>query len=82
LPEAERLQAALHGGENYELLFAASATVKMPRTIAGVAITPIGRLMRRKDGAALVTAIDVDGERRPLEAGGWEHFASTSGRGK
>ena len=42
------LQAALHGGEDYELLFAESASVPMPVSLAGVPITRIGTLTRRE----------------------------------
>jgi thiamine-monophosphate kinase len=76
LSGAERRKTVLHGGEDYELLFAAPAAVKMPRMIAGVAITPIGRFVRRKAGASLMTLVGTDGMRTPLEAAGWEHFSS------
>jgi thiamine-monophosphate kinase len=65
------LDFALNGGEDYELLFAAPATVKMPRTLAGVPITRIGRLVR---GSA-ISLIDPTGRRRPLKPAGWEHFS-------
>ena len=44
------LQAALHGGEDYELLFSAPASVPMPSSLAGVPITRIGSLTRRRSG--------------------------------
>jgi len=62
---------ALNGGEDYELLFAASPGVHMPRSIAGVRITRIGSLVR---GSA-VTMMDSAGRGTPLKPGGWEHFA-------
>jgi thiamine-monophosphate kinase len=61
----------LHGGEDYELLFAAPASVKMPRSVSGVRVTRIGRLVR---GAGVVL-VDGAGLRKPLEARGWEHFS-------
>ena len=68
---------ALHGGEDYELLFTAPADARVPRKISGVAVTRIGRMMRRRD-IVLVT----DGRRRALEARGWEHFkAGNEGAG-
>ena len=72
LPIAARatLEQALHGGEDYELLFAAPASVKMPGRVAGVPVTCIGRLVR-ETGAGVV---GVDGRRQVLEAKGWEHF--------
>jgi thiamine-monophosphate kinase len=65
------LQLALHGGEDYELLFAAPASVEMPRSLAGVKVTRIGRLV---PGNA-VSLLDSQGRRTVLAAGGWEHFA-------
>jgi thiamine-monophosphate kinase len=64
------LELALNGGEDYELLFAAGAGVKVPRNLAGVAITRIGRLVR---GNAVIL-VRANGRREGLEAGGWEHF--------
>jgi thiamine-monophosphate kinase len=64
-------ELALNGGEDYELLFSASAGVKMPRRLAGVAITRIGKFVRGSE----VWIDDAAGKRRRLEAGGWEHFA-------
>jgi thiamine-monophosphate kinase len=69
----QALNLALNGGEDYELLFAAPAGVGMPRSIAGVAVTRIGRLVR---GGA-ITLIDREGRRRALMPGGWEHFGKT-----
>jgi thiamine-monophosphate kinase len=65
------LDLALHGGEDYELLFAAPATVRMPRSVAGVRITRIGSLVRGKT----VSLVDSSGRRGPLKPGGWEHFS-------
>jgi thiamine-monophosphate kinase len=64
------LALALNGGEDYELLFAAPASTRIPRTIAGVSIARVGTLTRSK-GIALV---DPQGRRKPLVAAGWEHF--------
>jgi thiamine-monophosphate kinase len=63
---------ALHGGEDYELLFAAPPSVRMPRTVAGVTLTRIGTLTL----GTTVFITDSAGRRRPLKPGGWEHFTS------
>ena len=42
----------------------------MPRTVAGVPITRIGRLT---PGPA-ITILDAAGRQRPLKPGGWQHF--------
>lgn len=70
-----RLDLALNGGEDYELLFAVNPHTRMPARIADVPVTRIGRFVPRGKGA-LVTAIDSDGSRSPLEPGGWQHFVS------
>ena len=67
---ARALELALNGGEDYELLFSAGADVKVPRSVAGVAITRIGRLARGRG----VTLIRVDERREVLRPRGWEHF--------
>ncbi len=61
------LKQALHGGEDYELLFTASARVTVPGDFAGVPLTRIGVMRRGSVGVLL------DGT--PLEALGWDHFA-------
>ena len=64
------LTLALHGGEDYELLFAAPPTARLPSSIAGVRITRIGTLTR----GSLISLLDSAGRRSPLQPGGWEHF--------
>ena len=71
-PEA-RLEAALHGGEDYELLFTAAPGTRMPRSLGGVAIHAIGRIVPTRKGSAITLIADA-GSRAPLLARGWEHF--------
>jgi thiamine-monophosphate kinase len=66
--EPVSLDLALHGGEDYELLFTSSK--KIPAKVAGVPVTRIGRITRN-GGMVLVKE---DGRRRRLVARGWEHF--------
>ena len=68
------LHSALHGGEDYELLFTAPPSVSMPRAIAGVPLTCIGEVRRAGRNRPLMTLIAPDGTRTPLEPGGWEHL--------
>ena len=68
------LTQALHGGEDYEVLFTAAEDARIPDVIAGVAVTQIGRVVRRRSGRALVTLVRGD-EKLPLTARGWEHFS-------
>ncbi len=67
------LQQALHGGEDYELLFTAPEGTRIPSTIAGVAVTEIGRMVRRRAGRAQVT-LNEGHTKTPLAPRGWEHF--------
>lgn len=71
-PAATSAQA-LHGGEDYELLFTAPAAARLPRSIAGIPITPIGRIVRRRPAHSSVTLITAAGP-EPLAPHGWEHF--------
>jgi thiamine-monophosphate kinase len=76
-PELRRLEknpveVALHGGEDYQLLFTVS-----PRKLSGLAalrkrfkIHRIGRMTRGKG----VRVIDEQGRERPLRIGGYEHL--------
>lgn len=68
--------AALHGGEEYELLFT-TAPHDEPRVAAlekrlGLRVTAIGRILTRRAGLSVVGA---DGKRQPLTPQGWEHFS-------
>jgi thiamine-monophosphate kinase len=68
-----RMNAVLHGGEDYELLFTARASTRVPRSIGGVAVTRIGRIVSPR-GRAQVTLIDAEGSQTALDRRGWEHF--------
>jgi len=68
------LTQALDGGEDYELLFTAPATARMPRSIAGVKITRIGRIVKMRAGHPAITLLTQQGP-KPLEPHGWEHFS-------
>jgi len=68
------LAQALNGGEDYELLFTAPATAHLPRSIAGVPITRIGRITPARAGHPAVTLLGTRGS-KPLAPHGWEHFS-------
>ena len=70
---ASSLQYALHGGEDYELLFTAPGSRPVPSRIAGVRVTRIGEIVR---GHAL-WLVDRHGQRKQLAPRGWEHFTAT-----
>ncbi|MFQ5926784.1 MAG: thiamine-phosphate kinase [Terriglobia bacterium] len=67
------LELALHGGEEYELLFTlpARAAQRLPRRLAGVALHRIGTILRGRT----IVLVDAEGRRKPLAARGWDHFA-------
>lgn len=69
------LEQALHGGEDYELLFTAPPAIKLPKRIAGVAITRIGTLQPHRTRSPRVTLLR-NGMQHPLEPHGWEHFSA------
>ena len=75
LGAASGLHAALHGGEDYELLFTAPASLRLPSSLAGVPVTRIGSMIRLCAGRPRMTLVQADGNRVALEARGWQHFA-------
>lgn len=68
------LDDALHGGEDYELLFTAQPTARIPRRISGVPVTVIGVIARTRRASPRVILIDSSGGKKPLEPRGWVHF--------
>jgi thiamine-monophosphate kinase len=69
------LRFALHGGEDYELLFTASPGKNVPSRIAGVSIRPIGLITRGRK----IFLRDQKGARQELPPRGWEHFKKSRG---
>jgi thiamine-monophosphate kinase len=61
------LDQALHGGEDYELLFTASPRARVPAEFAGVPLTRIGILRNGRPGA-----VALDG--KPLPPLGYDHL--------
>jgi thiamine-monophosphate kinase len=75
LAKGADLELALHGGDDYELLFTAPAKTKVPGKIAGVQVTEIGVIHRRKDYPSAIQILDENGRPRVLATRGWQHFA-------
>ena len=71
---AATLEQALHGGEDYELLFTVRPDIAIPGNIAGVRVTRIGRIAKKRSGRQTVMLVDRTG-RHPLAACGWQHFS-------
>ena len=61
---------ALHGGEDYELLFTAPPRARVPRRFEGLPLTRIGVVRQGRPGA-----VELDGA--PLEPLGYDHFRAT-----
>jgi len=64
------LRCALHGGDEYQLLFTAPQSKRVPRSICGVPITMIGHVSEETD----VMLEDAEGRVIELPEGGWQHF--------
>jgi len=71
IPGDNGLQYALHGGEDYELLFTAPPNRRVPKKIAGVPISAIGSITRTRK----ITLRSLGGQSQLLLPGGWQHFA-------
>jgi thiamine-monophosphate kinase len=71
-PREARL-LALHGGDDYELLFAVKKALvtQIPRSLAGVKLTRIGEITREKH-----IVVEQNGRAQRLEPGGWDPFGS------
>ena len=67
----EGLASALHGGEDYELLFTAPRNRRVPSKVADVMITEIGEILPSRRAQMWLESEDV---RVPMKAKGWEHF--------
>ena len=64
------LELALHGGEDYELLFTAPRNRDIPSRIAGVPITPVGHITRNRR----IFLLSRGGVSQELEPRGWQYF--------
>jgi len=72
IEESERLRAALHGGDDYELLFTVPKrkVKRMRDAIGGVPITVIGEVQ----GGRQIILTKKDGTEEPLQNAGWDPF--------
>jgi thiamine-monophosphate kinase len=68
------IELALHGGDDYELLFTAPARARVPATMTGVRVTEIGVICPQKDYRPAITILDDNGKARALKPLGWQHF--------
>ena len=64
------LDFALHGGEDYELLFTVSRGKRVPGEVEGIPLTEIGVITRSRK----IVLRGSNGEPAELRPSGWEHF--------
>jgi len=64
---AATLEQALHGGEDYELLFTAGPRARVPAAFEGVPLTRIGKITKGTPGSITYAG-------RPLAPRGYDHF--------
>lgn len=68
--EPVNLKFALHGGDDYELLFTARPGRHIPSEISGIPVTCIGEIT----SARRMYLITETNQRAALQPGGWQHF--------
>ena len=68
----DSLQLALHGGDDYELLFTVppGRVSLLPRTFRGLPLTAIGRITKKQE----LILLDERGHEWQLAPGGWDPF--------
>jgi len=66
------LQLALHGGDDYELLFTVPPrkVKRLPKTFQGVSLTAIGKITRGRE----LLVLEESGNTTPLMPRGWDPF--------
>jgi thiamine-monophosphate kinase len=72
LEKIELLDLALHGGDDYELLFTVhpGKTGRLPRSFEGIPLTAIGTITTEPN----LTLVPLDGKKQALPIGGWDPF--------
>ena len=75
---ADGLSMALHGGDDYELLFAVrpGKAKKIPRNYRGLPLTCVGEVV-----AGTKVFLEESGQRREFRPGGWDPFRKRQGSG-
>jgi thiamine-monophosphate kinase len=76
------LENALHGGDEYQLLFTAPANKRVPAEIAGVAISHIGYIETPQKHLPKILLFEGNDAElgAELHPKGWEHFAEGKGQ--
>jgi thiamine-monophosphate kinase len=76
-PNAARsaMRLALHGGEDYELLFTAPHAARIPKRFGNLKITHIGELHTMPGCSPRISLVDGK-SKSPLAPNGWQHFCT------
>jgi thiamine-monophosphate kinase len=73
---------ALHGGEDYQLLFTVPAAyeLRIPKIFRGTQITKIGEILRAKSSRnkGRIELVDAERKKTLLKPSGWDSFRTTS----
>jgi len=77
IAQGATLELALHGGEDYELLFTAPPKKKVPARIAGAKVTEIGVIKKAANYTAAIQVLGDNGQLQPLQPRGWQHFSKS-----
>ena len=79
LPEEEQREAALSGGDDYELIFTAPPSLRKAVFEAGIAadtlVTRVGEILPSDGDGTSLTVYDAKGAAVILKNGGFDHFA-------
>ena len=74
----QALDLALHGAEDYELLFTApeslSSRIREALDLTGTRVTAIGRILDQAGLEPRIVGVEPIGFRRPIEPDGFDHF--------
>lgn len=79
LSRSRQIEAALSGGDDYELIFTAPAEkrglVEQAAISSLTKVTRIGRIVKKENDAERLVVYTAEGERLMLQADGFDHFA-------
>jgi thiamine-monophosphate kinase len=70
------LALALHGGEDYELLFTVPGRAQLPSKVAGGTITEVGEIQPHTNSGTRVRLRGLNNQIHPLKPSGWQHFSN------
>jgi thiamine-monophosphate kinase len=78
---SDSLNLALHGGEDYQLLFTVPAANerRIPKALRGTRITKIGEILKAKSSRSshAIELVDAAGKKALLKPHGWDSFRTT-----